>query len=151
MRGTVLGFDARSGEGKISGDDGARYSFSRGEWHGKTAPAASQKVDFETSGSDALAVYPLRGGVGPAASYDRNRVAAALFAFFLGSLGLHKFYMGKIGAGMTMLLVSLFGLLLAGVPTGLMHLVGIIESVIYLTMSEARFDETYIRGPRAWF
>ncbi len=28
---------------------------------------------------------------------------------------------------------------------------GVIESVIYLTMSEARFEETYIRGPRAWF
>lgn len=151
MRGTVLGFDARSGAGKISGDDGARYSFASGEWHGKTPPAAGQKVDFETSGSDATAIYPLRGGVGPAASYDRNRFAAALFAIFFGSLGLHKFYIGKPGAGLVMLLISLFGLVLAGIPSGLMHLIGIIEGVIYLTMSDERFNETYIRGPKAWF
>jgi TM2 domain-containing membrane protein YozV/cold shock CspA family protein len=151
MRGTVLGFDAKSGEGKISGDDGARYSFVRGEWHGKTPPNASQKVDFETSGADALAIYPVRGGVGPAASYDRNRIAAALLAIFLGSLGLHKFYMGKSGAGIAMLLISLFGVILAGIPTGLMHLIAVIEGIIYLTMSEEQFDNTYIRGPKAWF
>lgn len=151
MRGTVLGFDARSGQGKISGDDGARYSFARGEWHGKTPPAASQKVDFEAAGADALAIYPLRGGVGPAASYDRNRVAAALLALFLGSLGIHKFYMGKAGAGMVMLLVSLFGIILAGVPMMIMGLIALIEFIIYITMSDERFDETYIRGPKAWF
>jgi TM2 domain-containing membrane protein YozV len=151
MRGTVLGFDARSGQGKISGDDGARYSFARGEWHGKTPPAASQKVDFEASGADALAIYPLRGGVGPAAAYDRSRIAAALLALFLGALGIHKFYMGKSGAGIVMLLISLFGVILAGLPTMLMGLVGLIEFFIYLFMSDEQFDETYIRGSKSWF
>lgn len=151
VRGTILGFDARSGQGKISGDDGARYSFGRGEWHGKTPPSASQKVDFETSGADALAVYPLRGGVGPAASYDRSRIAAALFAFFLGALGIHKFYMGKSGAGIVMLLISLFGVVLAGLPTMLMGLIGLIECIIYLCMSDAQFEDTYIRGAKSWF
>ena len=151
MRGTVLGFDTRSGQGKISGDDGARYSFARGEWHGKTPPSASQKVDFETAGADALAVYPLRGGVGPAAAYDRSRIAAALLAFVVGALGIHKFYIGKTGAGMVMLLISLFGVVLAGLPMMLMALIGLIECIIYLTMSDEKFEETYIRGTKSWF
>ncbi len=151
MRGTILGFDTRSGEGKISADDGARYSFARGEWHGKTPPNAGQHIDFEASGGDAVAIYPVRGGARPLAAYDRNRVAAALLAFFLGALGIHKFYMGKSAAGTVMLLISLFGVLLAGVPTMLMGLIALIECIIYLTMSEERFDETYILGPKSWF
>jgi len=151
VRGTVLGFDMRSGQGKISGEDGARYSFARGEWHGKTPPAASQKVDFEASGAAALEVYPLRGAIGPAAAYDRNRVAAALLSLFLGSLGIHKFYMGKSGAGLVMLLISVFGVILAGVPTMIMGGIALIEFIIYITMSDEQFDDTYIRGTKSWF
>lgn len=151
MRGTVLGFEIRSSEGKISGDDGARYGFAGAEWHGKTPPAAGQKVDFEVSGSDALAIYPIRGGVGPAASYDRNRVAAALLALFLGSLGIHKFYIGKGGAGMVMLLISIFGVLLGGIPTMAMGLIALIEFIVYITMSDEKFEATYVHGGKAWF
>ncbi|MES2444103.1 MAG: TM2 domain-containing protein [Pseudomonadota bacterium] len=151
MRGTVLGFDRRSGEGKISGDDGARYSFGRGEWHGKTAPTASQKVDFETSGTDARAVYPMRGGIGPAASHDRSRIAAALLAIFGGSIGLHKLYIGKYAAGIVMLIVAIGGVVFAAIPTALMATIGIVEGLIYLFMSDERFDATYVSGSRAWF
>jgi len=151
MRGTVLGFDARSGEGKISGDDGARYGFVRGEWHGKTPPAANQKVDFEVEGADALAIYPMRGGVGPVAAYDRNRVAAALLALFAGSIGIHKFYIGKTGAGLVMLIVSAIGVIFAGIPTALMAAIGVIEGIIYLLRSDDGFDRTYVSGTKAWF
>lgn len=35
---------------------------------------------------------------------DRNFVAMLLLCFFLGSLGVHRFYAGKIGTGILMLL-----------------------------------------------
>lgn len=35
---------------------------------------------------------------------DKSRTAAALLCFFLGSLGVHRFYVGKIGTGILWLL-----------------------------------------------
>jgi TM2 domain-containing membrane protein YozV len=39
----------------------------------------------------------------------KSRLAAALLAFFLGALGIHRFYVGKIGTGILMI-VTLGGL-----------------------------------------
>lgn len=40
-----------------------------------------------------------------------------LFAFFLGVLGIHRFYVGKTGSGIAMALISctFFGLLITGI------------------------------------
>lgn len=39
----------------------------------------------------------------------KSRLAAALLSFFLGSLGIHRFYAGKIGTGIFMLILFIFG------------------------------------------
>ena len=150
MRGTILAFDFRTGEGKISGEDGNRYNFAGREWHGQSQPAANQNVDFEASDRDALAIYPVRGAVGPHVEYERNRVAAALLAFFLGVFGIHKFYMNKPGSGIIMLLCSTIGALLV-FPLLIMCGISIVEFVIYLTMTDETFDRTYIQGSKSWF
>jgi len=36
----------------------------------------------------------------------KSRLAVTLFAFFLGGLGIHRFYLGKIGTGIAMLLTA---------------------------------------------
>ena len=151
MRGTILAFDFRNGEGKISGDDGVRYSFAGREWHGERQPVPNQPVDFEAADftSTAVAIYPL--GTRAGLSTGRNRIAAGLLALFLGWAGAHKFYTGRMGEGMVMLIISVFGSVLAGIPTLVMAVIAIVEAVIYLSMSDAAFEETYVKGGKPWF
>ena len=41
---------------------------------------------------------------------EKSRTAAALLCFFLGYLGVHRFYVGKVGSGILWLLTAgLFG------------------------------------------
>ena len=57
----------------------------------------------------------------------KSKVAAGLLAIFLGGIGVHKFYMGKIGMGILYLLFCW---------TGIPACVGFIEGIIYLVLSE---------------
>ena len=45
--------------------------------------------------------------LGPTTPSGKNRIAAALFALFLGGIGVHKFYLGQIGLGIVYLLFFL--------------------------------------------
>lgn len=69
----------------------------------------------------------------------RSRVVAGLLALFGGGVGLHKFYLGKPGWGV------LYIILLC---TGISVLLGLIEGVYLLTMSDENFERRYA-GP-AW-
>ena len=65
---------------------------------------------------------------------SRNRIAAALFALLLGGIGIHKFYLGSIVWG-----VVYFLLCWTFIPA----IVGLIEGIMYLTMSENDFQRQY--------
>ena len=153
MKGTILGVDVASGRGQISGDDGKRYPFLVSEVQAGALAAAGSKVDFEIGsrgearGIFVEVVY---------ASSSKNRIVAAILAFFFGGLGVHKFYLGKSGAGLVMLLLTVLGIFLSfifiGVP--LLFIVGIIafiEALIYLFKSDEEFDRLYVQGDKAWF
>ena len=60
----------------------------------------------------------------------KSRVAAGLLAIFLGSFGVHKFYMGKIGMGILYLLFCW---------TAIPGIIGFIEGIIYLCESDEKF------------
>ncbi len=82
----------------------------------------------------------------------RDHVAAGLLAIFLGSLGIHKFYLGYNNVGFIMLgatiLGSLFTFGLAGMAMGI---VALIEGIIYLTKPQSVFDAEYVYGRKEWF
>lgn len=60
----------------------------------------------------------------------KSKVAAGLFGIFLGGLGVHKFYMGKVGMGILYLLFCW---------TFIPALIGLIEGIIYLCESDEEF------------
>lgn len=72
--------------------------------------------------------------LGPVASNGKNRIAAALFAFFLGGFGGHKFYLGQVGLGILYLLFFW---------TFIPMLVSFVEFILFLTMSDDTFNKKY--------
>jgi TM2 domain-containing membrane protein YozV len=149
MRGRVLNFDFRRGEGLISGEDGQRYRFSAGEWQPQVQPRAGQSVDFDCDGGHAVAIYTI-AAPSPLAG-EKNKIVAALLAFFLGGIGIHKFYLGKTGAGVIMLLCGLLGWVLLFIPTLIVCVIAFIEFIIYLVISEEDFERRYVHGDQSWF
>ena len=67
---------------------------------------------------------------------------------FLGTLGIHKFYLGYTKSGIIMLLVSL---LTFGVGATVMAVIALIEGILYLTKSDAEFYQTYVQNNKEWF
>ena len=152
MRGQVLGVDRRTGEGMVAGDDGRRYAFRPEDWAMHGEPAIGLHVDFEPHDRRALSVFPLPAppstpvvaaapvpAKAPARTH-RNRIVAALLAFFLGPLGVHRFYLGRNGSGLAMLIMSItiVGMVLT-VPWAL------IDFVRYLLMDDDTFEARYAR------
>lgn len=65
---------------------------------------------------------------------SKNRVTAALLAFFLGGLGAHKFYLGKTGMGFLYLIFFW---------TFIPAIVAFIEFIIYLCSTDESFALKY--------
>lgn len=149
MRGKVLGFDIKTGEGMISGDDGRRYPVARSDIQGgATSLIAGGDVDFEVVDGRATSVYPISSSIfGPG---EKNRYIAAVLAFFLGIFGIHKFYLGKTRAGVIHLLCFFPGMFLFGIPTLVSSVIALAETVIYLIKDDQRFHEEYVVGDKQW-
>lgn len=78
----------------------------------------------------------------------KDKLVAGLLAIFLGTLGIHKFYLGYTKSGVIMLLVSL---LTFGVGATVMAVIALIEGILYLTKSDAEFYQTYVQNNKEWF
>ncbi len=77
---------------------------------------------------------PFVSSLAAIAPNGKSKLAAALFALLLGCLGIHKFYLGRIGWGIVYLLFCW---------TFIPAILGIIEGIILLVMSEADFNRKY--------
>ena len=77
-----------------------------------------------------------------------NKIPAGICGILLGGFGIHKFILGYTGAGVIMLLVTLLS---CGTVYPVMHIIGIIEGIIYLTKTDDEFVRLYVDGRKEWF
>jgi len=91
---------------------------------------------------------PVISPPGAVAARASHKIAAGIFGILLGSLGIHKFILGYTGADLIMLLVSVLSCFIL---SPLMHLIGLIEGIIYLCKSDEEFVRIYVDGRKEWF
>jgi TM2 domain-containing membrane protein YozV len=82
----------------------------------------------------------------PGAKPGDKKLAAGLCGIFLGAFGVHKFILGYNTSGVIMLVSSL---LCIGYPV--MHVIGLIEGIMYLTKNDDQFYQEYMVNRKEWF
>ena len=77
-----------------------------------------------------------------------KKVVAGILGILVGGLGIHKFMLGYQREGVIMLLVSVLSCFTL---YGIMHVIGIVEGIMYLTKTDEAFVREYIYGRKGWF
>ncbi|MGE4282668.1 MAG: TM2 domain-containing protein, partial [Clostridia bacterium] len=67
---------------------------------------------------------------------NKSKTTAGILAILIGGLGIHKFYLGRIGWGILYILFCW---------TYIPAIAGVIEGIIYLTSSEEKFYYKYVK------
>lgn len=75
---------------------------------------------------------------------SEKKIAAALLGILLGVFGANKFFLGYITEGIIQIVLNI-------VTCGLASFIPFIEGIVYLTMSDEQFDQTYIQNKKSWF
>jgi TM2 domain-containing membrane protein YozV len=84
----------------------------------------------------------------PSSETSNKKIAAGICGILLGALGIHKFILGYTLEGLIMLLSSI---LTCGIASFVMAVIGLVEGIIYLTKSDAEFEDMYITNKKGWF
>ena len=92
--------------------------------------------------------YATPAGVPPFNPNDSKRILAGVLGILLGGLGVHKFVLGYNTAGIIMLAITLVS---CGFAAPVMHVIGLVEGIIYLTKTDEEFYRTYVTQKRDWF
>jgi TM2 domain-containing membrane protein YozV len=85
----------------------------------------------------------------------KSKVAAALFAFFLGGFGAHGFYLGNTGMGVALLVLTLVSFPLMLIVLGFFSLFAVsiiclVQAILYIASSDYDFHQKYVVQKR-WF
>lgn len=99
---------------------------------------------------------PLQGGYAPSpmnqspagVPASNNKMTAGLLGIFLGGFGVHKFVLGYTTEGAIMLAASI---LTCGFGYPIVHIVGLVEGIMYLTKTDEEFIQTYVNNRKPWF
>lgn len=158
MRGTILDYDPRNGEGLISGDDNNRYKFRGTDIKSNFDDLRKGSlVDFDQENGIASSIFIVASkpdnsiNINLNSSTEKSRVVACVLALFLGCFGIHKFYLGYNKQGIIMLLITLFGFILFGIPSLVVCIIAFIEGIIYISKSDQDFYKTYVLNKKEWF
>ena len=123
---------------------GQTYQQSQGPWQANQAysPPYTQQPYGQ----------PYQQPYAQAAPNTKDHVAAGLLAIFLGSLGIHKFYLGYNTPGFIMLAVTIVGSIFSlGIAGLAMVVISIVEGVLYLSKSQTEFEQVYVFNKKEWF
>jgi len=99
-------------------------------------PVFERDLRGESTAADRIAIAEQQAPPAPpavsgaATRPPKSRVTAGVLAILLGGLGVHKFYLGQIGLGVLYLLFAW---------TFIPALIGLIEGILYLVMSDEEF------------
>lgn len=136
-------------------------------------PPPTQTAMRTDAWGDPVTRQPLANAPRPAAyasgDVSQKKLIAGLLAIFLGSLGVHKFYLGMNNPGAILLgvnvgvwiLAMVLGFLTLGIGlfatipaasfvSSALGIFGLIEGIIYLTKTDADFEREYLVGKKPW-
>lgn len=111
----------------------------------EVAPAPKTKAVDEKFCSDCGEAIKLRAEICPhcgvrqsngptVAPNGKSKMVAAVLAFFVGFIGIHRFYLGKVGTGILYLLFFW---------TAIPALIAFVEAIILLVMTDEEFVRKY--------
>ncbi|MCM1067194.1 MAG: TM2 domain-containing protein [Muribaculaceae bacterium] len=103
------------------------YSFGEGAANGATPPPVNEPYATDNA-------FDACGPEG------KSRGVAALLAIILGGLGIQYFYLGKVGAGVITICLTL-------VTCGLWEIVTLIQGILMFCMTNAQFRQKYVTNP----
>ena len=91
----------------------------------------------------------LGGSLWGSSSGEKSKIIACLLALFLGTIGVHKFYLGYNTQGIIMLLCGTVGWILF-LPPIVMAIIALIEAIMYISKSDEEFQEIYVDNEKPW-
>jgi len=125
-------------------------SYQQGSYGQPPSPAA--QPPYPAQHQQPYAPQPPFGPTPPqsfdASSANSQKIAAGICGILIGGFGIHKFILGMTGPGLIMLLVTLLTCGFGGI---VMHIIGIIEGIIYLTKTDQDFYQMYMVEKKGWF
>ena len=148
----IVGVDGRQ-YGPVSAEELRRWIADK-RANAQTLVQAEGSPDWKPLGSfpefasELKAVPPPIAPPSAIASRASNKIPAGVCGILLGGLGIHKFILGYTGAGLVMLLATILTCGIAGV---VLHIIGLIEGIIYLCKSDEEFVRIYVDGRKEWF
>lgn len=111
------------------------------------AHASAAEAEGTSNSSQAVAAYDDLPFV-PA----KDHVAAGLLAILLGCFGIHKFYLGYTSAGFITLAITIVGgVFTFGITAVIMAIIGIVEGIMYMAVSQSTFESTHVARVHEWF